>query len=228
MSIKKIIAFGSAKGGVGKSSITASLALSLSKHSSVGILDADIYGPNQHILFDINEKPIIDKKSINPIDKCNIKFISMGNLLDDDKAAIWRGPMLSAAIKQLINSTNWGDLDYLLIDMPPGTGDAYLTIFNELKVDEFILVTNLNKLAMSDLKKTVSMLKKFNINILGYIINNIFNTEIITEDQYFKLNDIKLLGTFLFDNKIHEFDLDYDSEISNSISDKIVSMTKNQ
>ena len=81
---------------------------------------------------------------------------------------------------------------------------------------------------MSDLKKTVSMLKKFNINILGYIINNIFNTEIITEDQYFKLNDIKLLGTFLFDNKIHEFDLDYDSEISNSISDKIVSMTKNQ
>ena len=157
--------------------------------------------------------------------QCNIKFISMGNLLDDDKAAIWRGPMLSAAIKQLINSTDWGNLDYLLIDMPPGTGDAYLTIFNELKVDEFILVTNLNKLAMSDLKKTVSMLKKFNINILGYIINNIFNTEIITEDQYFKLNDIKLLGTFLFDNKIHEFDLDYDSEISNSISDKIVLIT---
>ena len=225
MSIKKIIAFGSAKGGVGKSSITASIALSLSKHSSVGILDADIYGPNQHILFDINVKPIIDKKSINPIDKCNIKFISMGNLLDDDKAAIWRGPMLSAAIKQLINSTNWGDLDYLLIDMPPGTGDAYLTIFNELKVDEFILVTNLNKLALSDLKKTVSMLKKLNINILGYINNNIFNTEIITEDEYFKLNNIQLLGTFLFDNKIHEFDLDYDSEISNSISDKIVSMT---
>ena len=225
MSIKKIIAFGSAKGGVGKSSITASIALSLSKHSSVGILDADIYGPNQHILFDINVKPIIDKKSINPIDKCNIKFISMGNLLDDDKAAIWRGPMLSAAIKQLINSTNWGDLDYLLIDMPPGTGDAYLTIFNELKVDEFILVTNLNKLALSDLKKTVSMLKKLNINILGYINNNIFNIEIITEDEYFKLNNIKLLGAFLFDNKIHEFDLDYDSEISNSISDKIVSMT---
>ena len=225
MSIKKIIAFGSAKGGVGKSSVTASLALSLSKHSSVGILDADIYGPNQHILFDINEKPIIDKKSINPIDKCNIKFISMGNLLDNDKAAMWRGPMLSAAIKQLINSTNWGDLDYLLIDMPPGTGDAYLTIFNELKVDEFILVTNLNKLALSDLKKTVSMLNRLNINILGYINNNIFNAEIITEDEYFKANNIKLLGTFLFDSKIHEFDLDYNSEISNSISDKIVSIT---
>ena len=225
MSIKKIIAFGSAKGGVGKSSITASIAKSLSKNNKVGILDADIYGPNQHILFDINEKPIIDKKSINPIDKCNIKFISMGNLLDDDKAAIWRGPMLSAAIKQLINSTNWGDLDYLFIDMPPGTGDAYLTIFNELKVDEFILVTNLNKLAISDLKKTVSMLKKLNINILGYINNNIFNTEIITEYEYFKSNNIKLLGTFSFDNKIHEFDLNYESKISNSISDKIVSMT---
>ena len=164
MSIKKIIAFGSAKGGVGKSSITASIALSLSKHCSVGILDADIYGPNQHILFDINVKPIIDKKSINPIDKCNIKLISMGNILDDDKAAIWRGPMLSAAIKQLINSTNWGDLDYLLIDMPPGTGDAYLTIFNELKIDDFILITNPNKLAMSDLKRTVSMLKKLKNN----------------------------------------------------------------
>jgi len=225
MSIKKIIAFGSAKGGVGKSSVTASIALSLSKHNSVGILDADIYGPNQHILFDINTKPIIDKKTINPIDKCNIKFISMGNLLDDDKAAIWRGPMLSGAIKQLINSTNWGNLDYLLIDMPPGTGDAYLTIFNELKVDEFILVTNLNKLALSDLKKTVSMLNRLNINILGYINNNIFNAEIITEDEYFKENNIKLLGTFLFDSKIHEFDLDYDSEISNSISDKIVSIT---
>jgi ATP-binding protein involved in chromosome partitioning len=225
MSIKKIIAFGSAKGGVGKSSVTASIALSLSKHNSVGILDADIYGPNQHILFDINTKPIIDNKSINPIDKCNIKFISMGTLLDDDKAAIWRGPMLSGAIKQLINSTNWGDLDYLLIDMPPGTGDAYLTIFNELKVDEFILVTNLNKLALSDLKKTVSMLNRLNINILGYINNNIFNAKIITEDEYFKSNNIKLLGTFLFDSKIHEFDFDYDSEISNSISDKIVSIT---
>ena len=133
--------------------------------------------------------------------------------------------MLSGAIKQLINSTNWGDLDYLLIDMPPGTGDAYLTIFNELKVDEFILVTNLNKLALSDLKKTVSMLNRLNINILGYINNNIFNAEIITEDEYFKANNIKLLGTFLFDSKIHEFDLDYDSEISNSISDKIVSIT---
>ena len=226
MSIKKIIAFGSAKGGVGKSSVTASIALSLSKHNSVGILDADIYGPNQHLLFDINEKPIVDKKSIKPIDKNNIKIISMGNLLENDKAAIWRGPMLSGAIKQLINSTQWGELDFLLIDMPPGTGDAYLTIFNELKVDEFILVTNSNKLALSDLKKTVSMIKKFKINILGYINNNIFNSE-INEDDYFKLNGIELLGNFVFDNNIYNFDLNYDSEISNIISDKIVSMTKN-
>ena len=100
MAIKRIIAIGSAKGGVGKSSITASIALSLSKHTSVGILDADIYGPNQHILFNINKKPKISKKLFNPINKNKIKIISMGNILNNDKAAIWRGPMLSGAIKE--------------------------------------------------------------------------------------------------------------------------------
>ncbi len=223
MAIKRIIAVGSAKGGVGKSSIAASIALSLSKHASVGILDADIYGPNQHILFNINEKPKITKKSFNPINKNKINIISMGNILNNDKAAIWRGPMLSGAIKKLINSTNWGDLDFLLIDMPPGTGDAYLTIFNELKIDDFILITNPNRLAMSDLMKTVSMLKKLKINILGYINNNIFDTKIDIQDEYFESNDIKHLGTFVFDSKIYNFDVEYNSKISNSISDKILS-----
>ena len=225
MAIKRIIAIGSAKGGVGKSSITASIALSLSKHTSVGILDADIYGPNQHILFNINKKPKISKKLFNPINKNKIKIISMGNILNNDKAAVWRGPMLSGAIKKLINSTNWGDLDFLLIDMPPGTGDAYLTIFNELKINDFILITNPNKLAMSDLKRTVSMLNRLKINILGYINNNIFDSKIDIQDEYFESNDIKHLGTFLFDNKIYNFDLKYISKISNSISDKILSST---
>ena len=126
MSIKKIIAIASAKGGVGKSSITSLFALSLAKNFNIGILDADIYGPNQHILFNLNSiKPEIvikqSKKFFKPLIKNNIKIASMGPILDDDKAAIWRGPMLSSALQQLIYSTDWGDLDILFVDMPPGT-----------------------------------------------------------------------------------------------------------
>ena len=148
MGIKKIIAFGSAKGGVGKSSITASIAKSLSKNNKVGILDADIYGPNQHLLFNIYDKPDLTNKIIKPINRNNIKISSMGFILDSDKAATWRGPMLSGAIKQLIHSTDWGELDYLLIDMPPGTGDAYLTVFNELDVTHFILTVSYTHLTL--------------------------------------------------------------------------------
>ena len=131
MAIKKIIALGSAKGGVGKSSITASLAISLSKSYKVGVLDADIYGPNQNILFNIDKKPEQVDELIIPIIKNNINILSIGNILPMDEAAIWRGPRSSGAIKKLIQCANWGDLDYLLIDMPPGTGDAYLTVFND-------------------------------------------------------------------------------------------------
>ena len=148
MSIKKIIAIGSAKGGVGKSSMTASIAISLSKNNKVGILDADIYGPNQHLLFNIDTRPSFEDKSIIPSSKKGIQIISIGNILKSEEAAIWRGPMLSSAIKKLIHSTKWDDLDYLLIDMPPGTGDAYLTIFNELDVDHFILAVSYTHLTL--------------------------------------------------------------------------------
>ena len=166
MGIKKIIAFGSAKGGVGKSSITASIAIGLSKKYKVGILDADIYGPNQDLLFKIYEKPDLSStKIITPIKRNNIDIISMGFLLDSNTSATWRGPLLSGAIKQIINSSKWGNLDFLLIDMPPGTGDSYLTIFNELSVDHFILITSSNKLSISDSKRTISMLNKLDINL---------------------------------------------------------------
>jgi len=212
MPIKKIIAFGSAKGGVGKSSITASIALSLSKTKSVGVLDADIYGPNQNILFEINERPSFDEsKSIRPIKKNNIQIISIGSILDQDMAAAWRGPMLSGAIKKLINSTKWGNLDYLLIDMPPGTGDAYLTVFKEIKVNHFILVTTPNTLAMSDARKTISLLEKLDVDILGYISNNIFNSEDILNDKLFQ-KDIRNLGNFNFDKNIYNFDVNYNSQ----------------
>ena len=226
MAIKKIIAIGSAKGGVGKSSITASLGISLSKNSKVGILDADIYGPNQHLLFNIDTKPSFEDKSIIPSSKKGIQIISIGNILKSEEAAIWRGPMLSSAIKKLIHSTKWDDLDYLLIDMPPGTGDAYLTIFNELDVDHFILVTTENRLAISDLKKTIIMLSKLDISILGYIRNNILNIQDEFDDTFFKSHNISHLGTFLFDKKIYNFDLEYNSEISNEISKIIDSKIK--
>ena len=221
MSIKKIIAFGSAKGGVGKSSITASIALSLSKHKRVGILDADIYGPNQNILFNIKSKNKIVNNLIEPADIKNIKVISMGNILNYDEAAIWRGPMLSGAIKKLIHESDWGDLDYLLIDMPPGTGDPYLTIFKELEVDEFILISTPNELAISDTQKTITLLNKLNINIFGYIYNNMFNYNFETDSIILK--NINHLGTFEFDKNLYDFNTEYYSEISNQISNIIMS-----
>lgn len=222
MPIKKIIAIGSAKGGVGKSSITALLALSLSKHKKVGILDADIYGPNQNILFSLDSKNMILNKKIMPAEKKGIKIISMGNILNYDDAAIWRGPMLSGAIKKLINDTVWDNLDYLLIDMPPGTGDAYLTVFKELIIDEFILITTPNKLAISDTQKTITMLRKLNINILGFIFNNIFNVKKL-DSSFFLSNKIDHLGTYEFDKNILDLNLDFNCLVSNKISKVIMS-----
>ena len=222
MSINKIIALGSAKGGVGKSSITASLALSLSKHKKIGILDADVYGPNQNILFNLDSKNEIVNKQITPSLKKGIKIMSMGNILNYKDAAIWRGPMISGAIKKLIHDTKWGELDYLLIDMPPGTGDVYLTIFNELSIDKFILVTTPNKLAISDLQKTITMLKKLNVCIFGYIFNDIFNIK-DKDKSLFVSHKINLLGTYEFDKNLYDFNLDYNSEITEEISRKILS-----
>ena len=218
MGIKKIIAFGSAKGGVGKSSITASIAIGLSKKYKVGILDADIYGPNQDILFQIKEKPDLDNtKSIVPIKRKGIEIVSMGFILDSDTSATWRGPMLSGAIKQIINSSKWDNLDFLLIDMPPGTGDSYLTIFDELSVDHFILITSSNKLSISDSRRTISMLNKLEINILGYIENNILgmsNTK--TGNLFFKEN-INNLGIYSFNKNIYDFDPDYNNPDNDEI-----------
>ena len=222
MSINKIIALGSAKGGVGKSSITASLALTLSKYKKIGILDADVYGPNQNILFNLDSKNEIVNKQITPSLKMGIKIMSMGNILNYKDAAIWRGPMISGAIKKLIHDTQWGELDYLLIDMPPGTGDVYLTIFNELSIDKFILVTTPNKLAISDLQKTITMLNKLNVSIFGYIFNNIFNIK-DKDKSLLESHKINHLGTYEFDKNLYDFNLDYNSEITEEISRKILS-----
>ena len=221
MGIKKIIAFGSAKGGVGKSSITASIAIGLSKKYKVGILDADIYGPNQDILFQINEKPDLDNtKSIIPIKRKDIEIVSMGFILDSNTSATWRGPMLSGAIKQIINSSKWGNLDFLLIDMPPGTGDSYLTIFDELSVDHFILITSSNKLSISDSRRTISMLNKLEINILGYIENDILGMSNSKTGNLFFKDNINNLGIYNFNKNIYDFNPDY----NNPDNDEIISI----
>ena len=222
MSIKNIIAICSAKGGVGKSTITAAIALSISKQYQVGILDADVYGPNQHILFDIKDKPQFitknDDKYIKPFISKNIEIMSMGLMTESDEAVAWRGPMLSSAVRQLSNSTKWSNLDFLFIDMPPGTGDTYLTIFKELNLSNVILVTTPNKLSYADIKKTINLVNKFNVPIMGYIENNIFNQDKDTSSEKLSINK---LGKFNFSEKMLNFDLDNDIEDANLISKKI-------
>ena len=223
MSIKNIIAICSAKGGVGKSTITAAIALSISKQYQVGVLDADVYGPNQHILFDIKDKPQFitenDDKYIKPFLNKNIEIMSMGLMTESDEAVAWRGPMLSSAVKQLSNSTKWSNLDFLFIDMPPGTGDTYLTIFKELNLSNVILVTTPNKLSYADIKKTINLVNKFNVPIMGYIENNIFNQDKDTSSEKLSINK---LGKFNFSEKMLNFDLDNDIEDANLISKKII------
>ncbi len=210
MSIKKIIAVASAKGGVGKSTITAALASYLSKSMKIGILDADIYGPNQHILFNVtNSKPNITnidgKKLFIPITVNNIKLNSMGFILDEDKAAVWRGPMLSGAIRQLMQSTLWGELDILFIDMPPGTGDAYLTVVSEIKPDHALLITTPSKLSIQDTLKSFSTFSKLNTNIIGFIVNNIFRQTEKIEYTEFLERSVDYIGGVNFEKDFHDF-----------------------
>ena len=223
MSIKNIIAICSAKGGVGKSTITAAIALNMSKKYQVGILDADVYGPNQHILFNIKDKPqfisMNDVKYIKPFITKNIEIMSMGLMTESDEAVAWRGPMLSSAVRQLSNSTKWSNLDFLFIDMPPGTGDTYLTIFKELNLSNVILVTTPNKLSYADIKKTINLVNKFNVPIMGYIENNIFNQD---KDTFSEKLSINKLGKFNFSEKMLNFDLDNVIEDADLISRKII------
>ena len=197
MGIKQIIAVASAKGGVGKSTICANLATYFAKDFKVGILDADIYGPNQHILFDVFKskpevKTIDGKKSFIPIEVNNIFLNSMGFILDEDKAAMWRGPMLSGAIKQLKELTQWGNLDYLFIDMPPGTGDAYLTVASEIKPNHVILVTSQSKLAVQDTIKSKTMFEKLKIPMIGVVDNMSYSVYPNSDEQIFEFSSINL------------------------------------
>ncbi len=158
--VKNIIAVVSGKGGVGKSTVSANLALALAAGGAkVGLMDADIYGPSQHIMFGIRgERPLMKddgsgKGMIVPIEKFGIKIMSIGLLIDEKQAVVWRGPMVSSAIRQFVTEVDWGELDYLVIDMPPGTGDIHLTVVQTVPVTGVIVVTTPQLVALADAKK---------------------------------------------------------------------------
>ena len=173
--VKNIIAVASGKGGVGKSTTAANLALALAREGArVGILDADIYGPSQGIMFGIAEgtRPMIkDQKWFVPITAHGVQVMSMAFLTDDNTPVVWRGPMVSGALIQLITQTAWDNLDYLVIDMPPGTGDIHLTLAQKVPVAGSVIVTTPQDLALLDARKGVEMFRKVNIPVLGVVEN---------------------------------------------------------
>jgi len=171
--VRNIIAVASGKGGVGKSTVSANLALALHQQGArVGLLDADIYGPSVPIMLGISGKPpSLDGKTMEPLQAHGLKTNSIGFLIDDDAPAIWRGPMVSQALEQLLRQTNWGQLDYLLVDMPPGTGDIALTMSQKVPLTGAIIVTTPQDLALADARKGLRMFQKVDVPVLGVVEN---------------------------------------------------------
>ena len=192
--IKNIIAVASGKGGVGKSTVTANLAVTLAKMGfAVGVLDADIYGPSMPIMFDVEtEKPVsvtVDGKSkMKPIESYEVKILSIGFFTAPSQAVIWRGPMASKALNQMIFDADWGELDFMLIDLPPGTGDIHLSIMQSLPITGAVVVSTPQAVALADAKKGVSMFLSDSINVpvLGIIENMAYFTpEELPENKYY-------------------------------------------
>ena len=171
--VKKIIAVSSGKGGVGKSTIAVNLAIALKNlNYNIGILDADIYGPSIPKMMGISEKPKSeDGINLIPIKKFNIQCMSIGFMVSEETPMIWRGPMVASTIKTFANKVLWKDIDFLIIDMPPGTGDALLTFSQEIDIDGAVIITTPQDIAVIDVKKGIEMFKRTNVKILGIIEN---------------------------------------------------------
>ena len=171
--VKNIVAVASGKGGVGKSTTTVNLALALAAEGArVGILDADIYGPSQPMMMGIEGRPeSVDGQTMEPLENYGLQVMSIGFLVDKDEAMIWRGPMATQALDQLLRQTNWKELDYLLVDMPPGTGDIQLTLSQKVPLTGAVIVTTPQDIALLDARKGIKMFEKVGVPILGMVEN---------------------------------------------------------
>jgi ATP-binding protein involved in chromosome partitioning len=171
--VKNVVLVMSGKGGVGKSTVATNLALSLKKKgASVGLLDADIYGPSIPTMLGVTGQPLSDGQKIIPLERHGIKLMSIGFLLEDPKSAVvWRGPMLHGALLQFLKDVNWGKLDFLLLDLPPGTGDVALTLSQKVRSNGAVIVTTPQEVALQDVYKSVSMCQKVGIPIIGVVEN---------------------------------------------------------
>jgi ATP-binding protein involved in chromosome partitioning len=170
--VKNTIAVASGKGGVGKSTVAVNLAVALAMDGAkVGLVDADVYGPSAPLMFGINERPKVSNNKLHPLEKYGVKVMSIGFLVNPMEAVIWRGPMASGAVKQFISDVNWGELDYLIFDLPPGTGDIQLTLVQTIPLTGAVIVTTPQDVALADAKKGLVMFNKVDVPVLGIIEN---------------------------------------------------------
>ncbi|MFZ3215243.1 MAG: Mrp/NBP35 family ATP-binding protein [Candidatus Acidiferrales bacterium] len=171
--VKNLVAVASGKGGVGKTTVAVNLAIALKTlGATVGLLDADVYGPNVPVMLGTNEQPrAINEKTIIPVEAYGVKMISMGLLNPGDKPLVWRGPMLHSVMQQFLRSVQWGILDYLVVDLPPGTGDVQLSLIQSVSVTGAVVVTTPSIVALADVRKAVEMFRQVNVEILGVVEN---------------------------------------------------------
>jgi ATP-binding protein involved in chromosome partitioning len=214
--VKHIIAVSSGKGGVGKSTVTVNMAVALKQEGyAVGIMDADIYGPNIPMMIGVRKEPIKEGDKITPAEGQGVKVISMGFFVPEDTPVVWRGPMVHSAIQQFFRDVVWGELDYLLIDLPPGTGDVPLTLSQLVPLTGAITVTTPQEVALSDVRKGMTMFKKVNVPLLGVVENMSYfvcghcgeRTEIFSfggGEQAAKKFDVPFLGRVPLDPAIRE------------------------
>ena len=214
--VRHVVAVASGKGGVGKSTVAANLAVALGQLGHrVGLLDVDIYGPSVPMMFGIDERPRLDGNRILPFEKHGIRVMSLGFLLDIDTPVIWRGPMVMRAIEQMLGDVEWGDLDVMILDMPPGTGDAQLTVTQKVPLSGAVIVTTPQDVALIDARKGLAMFRKVNVPVIGIVENmSVFvcphcgeSTHIFRKDggkRTAELLGVDLLGSIPLDPAIVE------------------------